>query len=383
LKRMIRRYTRAEYLERVRTLLARVPDLSLSTDIIVGFPGETEDDFALTLSLVREVGYRGLFGFKYSERPYTPARKLADDVPEAVKAERLARLFEVSEELLGGYLRSLDGSTQRVLVEGPGKEGKEGAPAWTGRTERNEIVHIAMADDLDILGDVVEVKITRANKHSLQGDLSLESRSRSRPRTVPVPGAPTRSSGSSKRSLPLVSAGGWAVALILPYGGVAPRLGRDVYVAPNATLIGDVELGDEASVWFGCVLRGDIGSIRVGARTNVQDLACMHLTDGVSITVIGADVTIGHGAILHGCTVGDRCLIGMGSILLDNAVIGEGSLVAAGSLVPPRFVAPPRSLIRGNPAKVLREVTEEEGRLGILGAEHYVERARQYRIIAG
>lgn len=169
------------------------------------------------------------------------------------------------------------------------------------------------------------------------------------------------------------------MALILPYGGFAPRLGRDVFVAPNATLIGDVELGDEASVWFGCVLRGDIGSIRVGARTNVQDLACMHLTDGVSVTVIGADVTIGHGAILHGCTVGDRCLIGMGSIILDNAVVGEGSVVAAGALVPPRMVVPPRSLVRGSPAKVVREVTEEEGRLGIVGAEHYVEHAKRYR----
>lgn len=171
------------------------------------------------------------------------------------------------------------------------------------------------------------------------------------------------------------------MALILPYGGHTPRLGKNAYVAPNATLIGDVELGEEASVWFGCVLRGDIGSIRVGARTNVQDLACMHLTDGISITVIGADVTIGHGAILHGCTVGDRCLIGMGSILLDNAVIGEGSLVAAGSLVPPRFQAPPRSLIRGNPAKIIRTVTEEEGRLGIIGAEHYVEHAKKYRLL--
>ncbi len=169
------------------------------------------------------------------------------------------------------------------------------------------------------------------------------------------------------------------MALILPYGGAEPRLGRGVFVAPNATLIGDVELGDEASVWFGCVLRGDIGLIRIGARTNVQDLACMHLTDGVSVTIIGADVTIGHGAILHGCTVGDRCLIGMGSILLDNAVIGEGSLVAAGSLVPPRFNAPPKSLIRGNPARIIREVTEDEGRLGIIGANHYVEHARTYR----
>src|SRR5512140_3612933 len=109
------------------------------------------------------------------------------------------------------------------------------------------------------------------------------------------------------------------MALVLPFGEKNPKLGQGVFVAPNATLIGDVELGDEASVWFGAVLRGDIGSIRIGARTNVQDLACVHLTEGSSKTVVGADVTIGHGAILHGCTVLDGCLIGMGSILLDNA----------------------------------------------------------------
>jgi len=172
------------------------------------------------------------------------------------------------------------------------------------------------------------------------------------------------------------------VALILPYGGLSPRLGRDVFVAPNATLVGDLEIGDEASVWFGAVLRADIGPIRIGPRTNVQDLACMHLTDGVSTTNVGADVTIGHGAILHGCTVGDRCLIGMGSIILDNAVIGEGSVIAAGALVPPRMVIPPRSLVRGNPAKVIREVTADEGMLGLAGAAHYVENAKRYREIA-
>lgn len=206
LKRMIRRYTRAEYVARVGALVARVPDLSLSTDIIVGFPGETEDDFVQTLSLVREVGYRGLFGFKYSERPYTPARKLSDDVPEAVKSERLARLFEVSEELLGSYLRGLEGTTQKVLVEGPGKEG---LAAWTGRTDRNEIVHITGADDCDLRGDVVAVEITRANKHSLQGELTEASRAQARPREAAgQTAAPARSSGATKRSLPIVSAGG-------------------------------------------------------------------------------------------------------------------------------------------------------------------------------
>jgi carbonic anhydrase/acetyltransferase-like protein (isoleucine patch superfamily) len=175
-------------------------------------------------------------------------------------------------------------------------------------------------------------------------------------------------------------------ALILPFAGIAPRLGRDVFVAPNATLIGDVELDDEASVWFGAVLRGDIGRIRIGKRTNVQDLACAHLTDareGVpgSETIVGDDVTIGHGAILHGCTIGDGCLIGMGSIVLDHAVIGAGSVVAAGALVPPRFIAPPRSLVRGSPAKVIREVTEAELAMGPYGAAHYAEHARSYRAI--
>lgn len=167
--------------------------------------------------------------------------------------------------------------------------------------------------------------------------------------------------------------------LVMPFRGKAPLLGRDVWIAPNATVIGDVELGDEASVWFGAVLRGDIGAIRIGARTNVQDLACVHMTEGLSSAVVGADVTIGHGAILHGCTVGDRCLIGMGSVLLDNAVIGEGSVIAAGTLVPPRMVVPPGSLVRGNPGKVVRPVNEIEAAMGVRGAEHYVAGARRFR----
>lgn len=167
-------------------------------------------------------------------------------------------------------------------------------------------------------------------------------------------------------------------ALVMPFRGRFPVFGADVFVAPNATIIGDVELGEEASVWFGAVLRGDIGRIRVGARTNVQDLAIVHLTEGMSETIVGSDVTIGHGAILHGCKVGDRCLIGMGSIILDNANIGAGSVIAAGSLVPPRAVIPPGSLVRGNPGKVIREVSPEEARMGLVGAQHYVAAARAF-----
>lgn len=168
------------------------------------------------------------------------------------------------------------------------------------------------------------------------------------------------------------------MALIYPFGEHVPRVGDRVFLAPNATLIGDVELDDNASVWFGAVLRGDIGSIRVGARSNIQDLACVHLTEGLSKAIIGADVTVGHGAIIHGAIVGDRCLIGMGSVLLDNAVIGEGSVVAAGSVVTPRTVVPPRSLVRGAPAKVIREVTPDEAKLGVTGADHYVAGARRF-----
>ena len=149
LRRMIRRYTRAEYLERTRDLVARVRGLTLSTDIIVGFPGESEDDFAETLTLIEDVGFRGLFGFKYSERPHTPSRRFGDDVPEEVKSERLARLFSLSETLLAAHLSGLVGSTQSVLVEGVDKEeGKH----WSGRTERNEIVHVQGSSERDSLG---------------------------------------------------------------------------------------------------------------------------------------------------------------------------------------------------------------------------------------
>jgi gamma-carbonic anhydrase len=164
---------------------------------------------------------------------------------------------------------------------------------------------------------------------------------------------------------------------------LVPRYPQSVFVAPGAVVIGDVELGEEASVWFGAVLRGDVGSIRIGARSNLQDLACVHMTGGHSVTDIGSDVTVGHGAILHGCTVGDRALVGMGATILDLAVVGEGSVVAAGSLVPPRMVIPARSLVRGNPARVVRDVNEIEARLGLDGAKHYVESARQYRLALG
>ncbi len=169
LRRMIRRYTREEYIERAERLLETRPGFTLSTDVIVGFPGETESEFEETLSLVERIGYKGLFGFKYSPRPHTPSLRLQDDVPEQVKARRLAMVFERSEALLQRHLSSLVGTVQRVLVEGLGKAG---AHQVTGRTARNEIVHLEVGEAAGAgsVGTIVEARIVRAFKHSLQGE---------------------------------------------------------------------------------------------------------------------------------------------------------------------------------------------------------------------
>jgi carbonic anhydrase/acetyltransferase-like protein (isoleucine patch superfamily) len=166
--------------------------------------------------------------------------------------------------------------------------------------------------------------------------------------------------------------------IVRKYRGIAPRFGQGVYLAPTAAVVGDVELGDEVSVWYGAILRGDVGHIRIGRRTNVQDLACIHMSKDISHADIADHVTIGHNAVIHGARIGTGALIGIGSILLDNAVIGEESLVAAGSLVPADFNAPPRVLVRGSPAKVVRDLSEEEWTLGRRLAERYVGVARDH-----
>lgn len=198
LKRMIRRYTRKEYTERVRRLLAARPDMTVSTDVIVGFPGETEADFEATLEVVRDIGFTGLFGFKYSPRPFTPALKLADDVSEEDKSERLARLFELSEAQTRAHLATIVGTRQEVLVEGPGRKGER---MWEGRTARNEIVHIdgTGAEDRSFSGELVEVEITRAFKHSLAGTPTEAAVSRLP--SLRSPGVPTP---RRRRPLPLV-----------------------------------------------------------------------------------------------------------------------------------------------------------------------------------
>lgn len=165
---------------------------------------------------------------------------------------------------------------------------------------------------------------------------------------------------------------------LITLDGKSPKVAEGVFIAPNAVLIGDVEVGEGSSIWFGCVLRADVGSIRIGKRTNIQDLSMIHMTDDVSVAEIGDDVTVGHGAIIHGARVGDGALVGMGAILLDNAIVGANSVVAAGSLVPPRMVIAPGMMVKGSPAKVVREATEEERALGSVGAAHYVANARRY-----
>jgi tRNA-2-methylthio-N6-dimethylallyladenosine synthase len=192
LKRMIRRYTRASYIERARALQAGRPGLTLSTDIIVGFPGETEQDFLETLSLVEEVGFSTAFGFKYSPRPHTPALKLGDDIAEEVKTERLARLFEVVDRLQQRHLSSLVGTRTRVLIEGPSKIG---GSRFAGRSDRHEIVHIDAPAGCDLTGSLLDVRIVIANKRSLIGECEGELIGHSRT------GGPRRA-----RHLPVVAA---------------------------------------------------------------------------------------------------------------------------------------------------------------------------------
>lgn len=166
--------------------------------------------------------------------------------------------------------------------------------------------------------------------------------------------------------------------VILPFDGHEPDIHPDAWVAPNASVIGKVRIAEDANVWFGAVMRGDIDEIVLGARSNLQDNAVIH-TEAGNPTVIGTDVSIGHGAVVHGCTVEDGCLIGMNSTVLNGAVIGANSLVAAGAVVLEGTVVPPRSLVAGVPAKVRRELSDEEV-AGLLGnSGRYVPRAKIYK----
>ncbi len=166
---------------------------------------------------------------------------------------------------------------------------------------------------------------------------------------------------------------------VVPYDGKSPRVAASVFLAEGSVVSGDVEIGEDSSVWFGTVVRGDVNRIRIGARTNLQDHVVVHGTAGTHPTTVGDDVTVGHRAVLHGCTVKDRCLVGIGAIVMDGAVVGPDAMVGAGALVPPGMVVPPGKLVLGSPARVKRDLTPEELASLRDSAARYVGYAAKYR----
>ncbi len=165
--------------------------------------------------------------------------------------------------------------------------------------------------------------------------------------------------------------------MVLSYKGITPEIGEEVFLAEQTTVIGQVVLKDRSNIWFGSVLRGDDNSIIIGEGSNIQDNSTVHVSSTCA-TKVGDRVTVGHNCIIHGCTIEDDCLIGMGSTILDGAVIGKGSIIGANSLVTMNKVFPKNSLIIGSPAKVIRSLTETEIASNRVSAENYVELAKSY-----
>jgi carbonic anhydrase/acetyltransferase-like protein (isoleucine patch superfamily) len=163
--------------------------------------------------------------------------------------------------------------------------------------------------------------------------------------------------------------------VIRAYRGILPKIDASAFIDESAQIIGDVEIGAESSIWMNCVVRGDVNIIRIGRRTNIQDGTIVHVMRDTHATRLADDVTVGHGVILHGCTIEDRCLVGMGAILLNGVTVGRNSIIAAGALVTEGSQIPPRSLVMGSPAKVRRELNERE----IASIRDYAERYVGYR----
>src|SRR3954452_18937447 len=164
--------------------------------------------------------------------------------------------------------------------------------------------------------------------------------------------------------------------MLRPYRGILPRVHPTAYIDDSAQVIGDVEIGEESSVWMAVVIRGDVHRIRIGRRSNVQDGTIVHVMKDTHPTTIGDNVTIGHAAVVHGCTIEDQCLIGMGAILLNGVRVGTGSIVAAGTLLPEGTDIPPRSLVMGSPGKVRRELTDRD----VAEIQMYADRYVSYRL---
>lgn len=166
--------------------------------------------------------------------------------------------------------------------------------------------------------------------------------------------------------------------IVRSYAGKQPRLGSRVFVAETAVLVGDVEIGEDASIWYGVVLRGDIHHIQIGARTNIQDNSVLHVEHETGPAIVGDEVTVGHSATVHGCTIGRGSLIGIGATVLSHAVVGEMALIGAGALVPEGMQVPPRTLVLGVPGRVKRDLTPEELRRLEESWKHYVTYKDEY-----
>ena len=167
--------------------------------------------------------------------------------------------------------------------------------------------------------------------------------------------------------------------MIRTYRGLVPRIAATAYVDPQAVVIGDVVIGEHSSVWPCTVIRGDVHSIRIGARCSIQDGSVLHVQHDEYGLTMGDNITVGHNVILHGCTIGSRCLIGMGSIILNGAKIGEGSIIAAGALIPERMEVPPGSVVMGQPGKIRRQTTAQDLDAIDRNAQRYVEYAELHR----
>ena len=167
--------------------------------------------------------------------------------------------------------------------------------------------------------------------------------------------------------------------MIKSYNNIKPEIQNNVFIADTANVIGNVKIGLNSNIWFGVVIRADMHYINIGARTNVQDNSVIHVTTKIFPTKIGDGVTIGHGAIIHGCNIQNNCLIGMGAIVMDGVIIEEGSLIGAGTLIPPKMKVPKRSLVVGAPGKIIRNVTKEEYSMIIDRAQEYIDLASSYK----
>ncbi|PHQ70133.1 MAG: gamma carbonic anhydrase family protein [Sneathiella sp.] len=172
-------------------------------------------------------------------------------------------------------------------------------------------------------------------------------------------------------------------AHIIPFKGITPNIAESAFIAPSTSIIGDVEIGEGSSIWFNCVLRGDVHAIRVGERSNIQDGTVIHVSNGTFSTTIGDDVLVGHNCMIHGCTLENGSFVGLGAIVMDGVVVESGGMVAAGALVTPGKRVRAGELRGGSPAKCLRQLTDEERASLTNGAGHYAKLAQTYKTELG